>query len=280
MRPWRLDGNERRRSTWGMTKQVAPSIKGTAFCCPHCGAFTTQFWYTAHYRSLDDGATPNVYLTEKVDDFLEGMPDDAKKDIEPWLRKVSTGLPSLETYEENKHGYTARLVYNVSLSGCFHCRKLAIWVHDSLIYPATLSGPAPNPDLPDDIAKDYREASSILALSPRGAAALLRLCVQKLCLHLGLPGKNIDSDIAELVSRGLDPRIQKALDVVRVTGNHAVHPGKMNVADDPDIAHRLFNLVNLIAERMVSYPKHVDEAYDALPQGAREAIEKRDKPKT
>jgi len=38
--------------------------------------------------------------------------------------------------------------------------------------------------------------------------------------------KNLDDDIASLVSKGLDPRVQKTLDVVRVIGNNSVHPAK------------------------------------------------------
>ena len=46
--------------------------------------------------------------------------------------------------------------------------------------------------------------------------------------------------------------------------------------DDRDTAMRLFSLVNIIAEQMVSNPKHVQELYDKLPESKRKAIEKRD----
>ena len=78
----------------------------------------------------------------------------------------------------------------------------------------------PNSDLDEDIRADYLEAAAVLQQSPRAAAALLRLCVQKLCKQLGLPGKNINDDIAALVTRGLNPEIQKALDIVRVIGEY------------------------------------------------------------
>ncbi|PCD67106.1 hypothetical protein CO648_15425 [Rhizobium phaseoli] len=134
-----------------------------------------------------------------------------------------------------------------------------------------------NPDTPQDIAADYREAASILQRSPRGAAALLRLGIQKLCKHLGEPGKNINDDIASLVRKGLDPRIQKALDVLRVVGNEAVHPGTLDLNDDPDTALSLFRFFNLIVEKMISEPKHVDEVYSKLPADKLRAIESRDK---
>ncbi|MCC0046711.1 MAG: DUF4145 domain-containing protein [Defluviimonas sp.] len=130
--------------------------------------------------------------------------------------------------------------------------------------------------MPDDIRRDYDEASTILDLSTRGAAALIRLGIQKLCKHLGQPGKNINDDIKALVAGGLDLRIQKALDVVRVVGNNAVHPGQIDLKDDRATAESLFRLLNLIVEKMISEPKHVDEVYAALPEEARKAIEKRD----
>jgi hypothetical protein len=39
----------------------------------------------------------------------------------------------------------------------------------------------------------------------------------------------------------------------------------------------LFDLVNLIAEAMISQPKHLKAMCDGLPESEREKIEKRDK---
>ncbi len=129
--------------------------------------------------------------------------------------------------------------------------------------------------MPEEAQADYQEAASIYAHSPRGAAALLRLAVQKLMVHLGQPGKNINDDIAALVASGLPVQIQQALDVVRVTGNNAVHPGKLD-ANDSRIAEQLFPLINLIVEYRISLPARIQEMYDALPAGAKHAIQKRD----
>ncbi len=121
--------------------------------------------------------------------------------------------------------------------------------------------------MPQDIRRDYDEAGSILNLSLRGAAALLRLAIQKLCKELGQPGENINADIAALVANGLHPMLQKALDTVRVVGNDAVHPGQIDLRDDRATAESLFRLVNMIVEKTISEPKHVEALYALLPGG-------------
>ena len=141
----------------------------------------------------------------------------------------------------------------------------------------TLTSPDPNPDLPDDIKRDYEEARQILASSPRGSAALLRLAIQKLCVHLEEKGENINEDIGALVAKGLPTMVQQALDLVRVIGNNAVHPGQIDLDDDKKVADKLFPLVNVIAEVMISQPNQIKTLYESvLPESQREAIEQRD----
>lgn len=165
---------------------------------------------------------------------------------------------------------------------CHHCSGESYWHIDrgTLIEPAVSNSPLPHPDLPDACRVDFEEARQILGASPRGAAALLRLCLQKLCTELGEDGNNINADIATLVAKGLPPMVQQALDVVRVTGNHAVHPGEMSLEDDPESAGVMFDMINFIVEDRISRPKAIQEHYARLPQRARDAIEKRDQPKS
>jgi hypothetical protein len=163
----------------------------------------------------------------------------------------------------------------LKLSECDNCNSLCVWVGEVLAFPDKSNAPKANPDMPPDVRSDYEEAARIYTKSPRGASALLRLSIQKLMIHLGQEGKNINTDIAALVATGLPTQIQQALDVVRVTGNNAVHPGQLD-ANDVSIAEQLFPLVNVIVEYKISLPARVQEMFDALPQGARAAIQKRD----
>lgn len=147
-----------------------------------------------------------------------------------------------------------------------------------MIWPSGFaSAPLPHEEMPDDVKSDYIEARSIIGTSPRGSAALLRLALQKLCAHLGEAGKNINDDIASLVKQGLPVQIQQALDIVRVTGNNAVHPGELRLEDNPETATALFGLVNLIVDNRIAEPVRIKKLYESLPAGAREGVDKRDR---
>ncbi len=162
------------------------------------------------------------------------------------------------------------------VSNCEHCRVPTIWLGGRMIYPLSAGAEPANPDMPPDIVADYNEARLILGQSPRGAAALLRLAIQKLCVHLGQHGKNINDDIKALVAAGLPPSVQQALDSVRVIGNEAVHPGTIDLRDDRVTANTLFRLVNFIATKMISEPKEIADIYGSLPKDKLDAIVRRD----
>lgn len=164
----------------------------------------------------------------------------------------------------------------VRLARCTHCTRFSVWFDGQQIYPDTNVAPPPNVDLPEEVKADYGEASNILSKSPRGAAALLRLAIQKLCRSLGESGENLNGDIASLVKKGLPTTVQQALDSVRVIGNNAVHPGQIDLRDDPAMANGLFELINIICDYMISQPKRVASIYAKLPENLRQAIEKRD----
>ncbi|MDE2826811.1 MAG: DUF4145 domain-containing protein [Bacteroidota bacterium] len=148
-----------------------------------------------------------------------------------------------------------------------------------MAYPNRGRAPLPNTDLPPDIKRDFEEAGAILDRSPRGATALLRLCIQKLCVHLGEKGENLNADIGALVKKGLPLQIQKALDIVRVIGNDAVHPGKLDLGDNIQTATTLFSIVNMIANDMITQPRAIDELYTTLPKSKLQAIADRDQNK-
>lgn len=172
--------------------------------------------------------------------------------------------------------------YGTDLTGltavlCSRCEKFSVWMAGEMIYPDGSSAPPPNPDMSEDIRHDYMEAREIVNRSPRGAAALLRLCIEKFCRELNPGSKDLNNCIGGLVDQGLlRSRIQKALDSVRVLGNEAVHPGQIDLKDDPETAYKLFKLVNTIVREVISEEKEIDDIYAGLPKEKLEGIKKRD----
>ena len=232
-----------------------PSVTETSFSCPHCGAYTSQSWcrYFGQVLGRDDPLPPQYELS-KWEGLAKAAKDPEKREklesVAAFVKRINTGKPF--TDKKGTHDYPSFFLANVYTSKCYVCSDMAIWVHDRMIYPPSRLGEAPNPDLPDEIKVDFEEARTILNQSPRGAAALLRLSVQKLCRYLGEKGKNIDEDIASLVSKGLAREIQQVLDAMRVIGNEAVHSGTMDRKDKSNTASELLSIVNSLPKRLTS----------------------------
>jgi hypothetical protein len=149
---------------------------------------------------------------------------------------------------------------------CIHCKAESYWYQGRMIVPTAAPVQPSHPDLPEDCKADYDEARDVVARSPKAAAALMRLVLQKLMVDLGEKGKNINDDIASLVSKGLPVVVQQALDYCRVVGNNSVHPGEINLNDTPEVAHSLFEMVNFIVDDRIARPKQVQALYGKLPK--------------
>lgn len=163
---------------------------------------------------------------------------------------------------------------------CQNCKSFHIWLSADndelkLIHPDVATAPPVNLDAPAEVQRLYKEAAEIASKSPRAAAALLRLAVQVLLESLLKKKCNINEGIAELVKDGLPKTIQRAMDVLRLTGNDAVHPGVIDT-DDSATVDSLFPLINFIAEKMLTEPKEIDALYQKMPEDKRKHIERRD----
>jgi hypothetical protein len=134
-----------------------------------------------------------------------------------------------DSYYSTSRGFTK--VENRTMDFCEHCHNYAVWIKDQMVYPATSVAPLPADNMPPDVENDYMEARNVVNSSPRAAAALLRLSLQKLVAFLGEKGDSSPA-IGNLVKKGLPPMTQESLDCVRVIGNNAVHPGELDLKYD------------------------------------------------
>lgn len=178
----------------------------------------------------------------------------------------------------------ARTYGSAKFATCTNCQRRTYWVDMSereqlaryrMLKPLGHAGPSPHIDMPNDVKTDFEEARGILTLSPRGACALLRLAAQKLVDDLEPGGGDLSQKIGRLVQKGLPVQAQQAIDLLRVIGNNAVHPGEMDLRDDTDTATGLLNVLNFIVQDRIAQPKAIQKMFGSVPQAAREGIENR-----
>lgn len=241
-----------------------PEYRSDKFKCPHCGVISQQRWFDEDSAS----SITNQIINHTYYEYRSGVDDYQQNAIKGFISTVG---------REIKSGLKNFIPSSFSISTCASCNDISLWVNRRIVYPNSNSITPPNEDLDADIQSLYNEASNIFNASPKGSTALLRLALQNLLKQIGKEGKNINNDIKELVAEGLSVKIQQALDLVRVVGNNAVHPGQIDLDDDKKVAIKLFHLVNFIANELITKPRELEELYtDVVPDETKEHIKQRD----
>ncbi len=98
----------------------------------------------------------------------------------------------------------------------------------SLVFPRHGARKPPPPEVPQQYAGDYQEASLVLDDSPKASAALSRRCLQNIIReHFGIKDRTLDKEIEALLATGKLPSyVAEVVDAVRTVGNLAAHPTK------------------------------------------------------
>jgi hypothetical protein len=218
-------------------RYVAPRIDLSAFSCPHCGTLTSMYQSAARLRF------PAVSDEEYV--AARGLRITTRwscGDSAGWRKRAAT----------KQHGSRFEALQALMDADSW-------WL---LVYPSLRTAPDPHSDLPEGVRVDYLEAADVVESSLRSAAALLRLCVQRLRLVLGGNGRSSNDDIKQLLAgRKIAPIIQKGHgDTVLINGSESVHPGQLSLGDDPEL------VTSLLAQEAITQPRIVDEVFGRMPE--------------
>lgn len=220
-----------------------PKLDKKAFNCPHCGAFAKQRWYSLILKEFNTA----VFFRNN------NGPSSHSEDI-------------------------IFLDDNFRASKCDHCEKLALWNNQKMVYPRSITVENPNPDMPEVAKGLYIESAQILQDSPRASAALLRLALQEILNEVVKGGEknNINKNIG-ILSKEVDKTTQKALDLIRINGNNAVHPGEIQIKEET--TEYMYKLLNIIVQKLISDKKQIDDLFEKLPKNIKESIERRESKK-
>lgn len=221
-----------------------------SFECPHCGAFAQQIWYKKIYATRPSEIFGDLNLEDLARADCIGC-----RDYSLWRRSISR--------------------MSIRATG-----SSSDW---QMIWPLSVPVERPNENMPEGLRVLFEEARAVYAHSPRSSAALLRLTTEGLLREVTGRNDRLNDMIGDLVREGtLNPRLQKTADALRLIGNDAVHPSdEMTFTEGArERAAKLFTLVNLLVEELITRPGEIDDLYQSLPENKREQVEKRDQPST
>jgi hypothetical protein len=148
------------------------------------------------------------------------------------------------TFEYQKHPQSLKVkMANLHVSNCHNCNGFAIWVAGRLGFPIDVE------KTPEFVEGDFEQAAAILNNSPREAAALMRVCIQKLVPLLKQEGKSLNDYMSSLVRKGLEVEIRQAVEVLQVLRNETGQPTSLETQEDKEMALRFFDSLKAVLER-------------------------------
>ncbi|HTY37249.1 MAG TPA: DUF4145 domain-containing protein [Bacteroidota bacterium] len=189
--------------------------------CPHCG--------THFSRALDPGVA-----TPRPNNAGQGIPVTVRKDPRfAWLATAHWG-------DTTRVGLGGEEGYKIEARICPKCGKVSVdllcfkraesgadeLIKTTAIKPTERERPVPA-EVPEAIAQDYREASRIAALSLKGAATLLRRCLQATLRHSypDMPKGDLFREIIWVAENSILPdQVKAALHALRKVGKFGAHP--------------------------------------------------------
>lgn len=139
------------------------------------------------------------------------------------------------------------------------------------LHPANPSfGVDANSDMPSDVLDLYNEAQAVAPISPRSAAALLRVALETLLQGpaFNLTGK-LHKMIGELQNRADLQDFWQEVDVVRVVGNEAAHEATFRPTDGESVVHELQAIVNELVQVEITRPRLRTERINRIPANKR-----------
>jgi hypothetical protein len=247
---------------------IEPQLGAESFSCPHCNAVAHQDWYSLFLKP--ENATDVVVLT------LEALMLAKGNESDQFLQRLKDNVLAYE-YQEHPRNLKVKLL-NLHVSRCYNCKGFTVWVRDRLVFPVTveeaphviegefqgavvdLQAPAEdvqhgnehvqaNAEEVDEASEDFEEAAAILNKFPRGAAALTRICIQKMMPLVKGNAKNLDENFSSLVRKGLEVEIQQAMDVLHVVRRSPLQPTQVDLKEENETATRMFETLKEILKR-------------------------------
>jgi hypothetical protein len=224
-----------------MSEYIEPQLGAESFSCPHCNTVAHHDWYSLFLRPENTAEvrvlTPAAVTVSKLRQG-DGKRDDVKENEQFFERLKKNEL----TYEYQKHPQPLKVkMANLHVSNCHSCNGFSLWVGGLLVFPTRID------KTPEFVEEDLEEAAAILNKFPRGATALLRLCIQKLVPLLKANDNELNDHISSLVRKVLEMEMQQAMEVLQVLQSAQLNP--LESQADKETALRFLDSLKEVLER-------------------------------
>jgi hypothetical protein len=191
------------------------------------------------------------------------------------------GALSVHDWVELQKYRNGSFIHGLDMALCINpdCLQYSLWKDQKMIFPNKVIAPKAHIDMPENVKEIFNEAREVMNVSPRAAAALLRVSLEKLTEVLGEKEGSLNTRIGNLSSQGLPQRVVNSLDIVRITANEGgSHSGAIDLTgeDNSEAVSRLFWLVNLIVEKTITEPKEIGIMFEGLPENKKAGVKQRD----
>jgi hypothetical protein len=250
------------------SQNIEPQFGVESFSCPHCNAVAHQDWYSLFLKP--ENATDVVVLA------LEALMLAKGNESDQFLQHLKDNVLAYE-YQEHPRNLKVKLL-NLHVSRCYNCKGFTVWVRDRLVFPIKVEEAPPdivevdfeevatdvqgtveaqegdehvqtNAEDVEEASEDFEEAAAILNKFPRGAAALTRICIQKMMPLVKGNAENLDENLSSLVRKGLKVEIQQAMDVLQLVRKSPLQPSEVDLKEENETAKTLLNSLKVILER-------------------------------
>jgi len=229
-----------------MNEYIVPRLGGESFSCPQCNIVAHQDWYSLFLKP-ENAAELCVLTPEGVNAGASRQGDGQRDNIKEIVQLVERLKKNELTYEYQKHPHPLKVrMANLHISNCHRCNGFSLWVSGLLVFPTKMDK---SPELADE---DVDEAAAILNKFPRGATALMRVCIQKLVPLLEENGKELNQRVSSLVRKGLEMELQQAKEVLEVLRGDPLQLSQLESQASKETALRFLDSLKAVLERRSS----------------------------
>lgn len=198
------------------------------------------------------------------------------------MKCAHCGISIYETWDDTWLAWHHNVInWQIRVTRCPACAGYEIDIMDHnvgggwrMVHPHGVNrGPIP-PEVPPQIASDYREACSVLPVSPKASAALARRCLQNVLRTNGYKDRDLAKEIEQVLneseaSKAIPQSLRTTIDGIRNFGNFSAHPvtdiTTLQIIDvDPHEAEWCLEILEEMFEHFYVRPAHATARKAAL----------------